>query len=318
MRKLLFLILVFFILLQTILFVNQKDIITPEKRQLQSYHYEWLKTPIKHGISIQKYVTQNQIPYMLVTQNTTQGFSKRQKTLYQQLGEIQIEKDEKVLVLLHGKNGRKEDLLPVAERYVLLGFKCLLIDLPHHGESEEKHLFYTTKAFEKNYVDEVLEDVKKHITLNEEEFYIWGMSLGGAFAIANVAHSKYDFQAMILVATFDNLQNVLSQKSKALFGELFGGFLYRGLEKSLAFFYDFSPNKVDSGKLASSLTIPLYMIHGKKDELIAAKEGKSLFDKFLSKEKKFYLDDDGDHHNILVTKHQFFKESGLFLLGKNR
>ncbi|CAA6818892.1 MAG: Unknown protein, partial [uncultured Sulfurovum sp.] len=88
------------------------------------------------------------------------------------------------------------------------------------------------------------------------------------------------------------------------------------LEKSLAFFYDFNPHLVDSAKLAKKLELPIYMMHGKKDELISYKQGQKLFDAFASKEKKLYLDEEGNHHNILVTKHQFYKESGLFLLGE--
>jgi alpha-beta hydrolase superfamily lysophospholipase len=314
MKKLLLILLIFLVLLKTIIFINQKDIMTPEKRELQPYHLEWLERPLEHGMEIQKHFTKSKIPYMVVTQNSTQGLSKRQKVLAQQLDDVQIEKNEKTLVLLHGKNGRKEDLLPVAERYVLLGFRCILIDLPHHGESQAKRLYYSTKAYEKNYVDEVLED----LDLNTDELYIWGMSLGGAFAIANVMDSKYSFKAMVLVATFDNLQTVLREKSKALFGQLFGGLLYHALEKSLVLFYDLKPSEVDSGALAKSLTLPLYMMHGKKDELISHQEGKKLFDKFASTEKKFHLDEEGDHHNILTTKHEFYKESGLFLLGVKR
>ena len=39
------------------------------------------------------------------------------------------------LILLHARKGRKEDLLPVAERFAAAGFRCLIPDLPAHGES---------------------------------------------------------------------------------------------------------------------------------------------------------------------------------------
>jgi len=204
----------------------------------------------------------------------------------------------------------------VAERYVSLGFKCLLIDLPHHGESNIKTLYYGTKKYEQHYVDEVLEDASKYINIDNEALYMWGMSLGGAFAIANVAHSEHDFKGMVLVATFDRLDIVLERKSMALFGEVMGEFLYKGLEKSLKFFYDFEPSMVNSAKMAKKLTLPLYMLHGKEDELITHEQGKKLFDSFASTKKEFYLDEEGDHHNILVTEHEFYKESGLFLLGE--
>ena len=313
MKKLFFLVLLCLVLFKTIIFIHQEDIMHPSKRSLQSYHYDWLENPLEHGMNIQKHVSKKETPYLLVTQNKSKGLSKRQDVLAKQLSEFNPKLHQGTLVLLHGKNGRKEDLLPVAERYVSLGFRCLLIDLPQHGESKIKTVYYGTQKHEQQYVDEVLEDASSYISM-DEPLYMWGMSLGGAFAIANVAHSKHEYKAMILVSTFDSLDEVLKRKSMSIFGEVFGGFLYQGLEKSLAMFYDFDPSKVNSVKLAKTLDVPLYMVHGKQDELIAHTQGKKLFDAFSSKKKMFYLDVEGNHHNILVTEHEFYKESGLFLM----
>jgi len=312
MKKLFFAFLLLLVLFKTIIFINQEEIMKPTKRMLQSYHYDWLEHPLEHGMNIEKHQSQNKTPYLIVTQNKTKGLSKRQVLLQEQLRKETHSKVNGTLVLLHGKNGRKEDLLPVAERYVSLGFTCLLIDLPHHGDSKLDALYYSTKKHEQLYVDEVLEDASKYV--NIEHLSMWGMSLGGAFAIANVAHSKHKYEALVLVATFERLDKVLKQKSQAIFGDAFGGLLYKGLEKSLALFYDFEPRAVNSAKIAQNLKLPLYMVHGKKDELISHEQGKKLFESFASKEKTFYLDVDGDHHNILVTKHEFFKESGEFLI----
>ena len=315
MKKLLFAFLLLLVFFKTIIFINQEKIMNPKKRELLAYHYDWLKHPLEHGMSIEKYVSKKKTPYLLVSQNDSNGLSKRQELLAKQLGD-KPKAHKGILVLLHGKNGRKEDLLPVAERYVSLGFKCLLIDLPHHGESKIKTLYYGTKKYEQQYVDEVLEDVSKYISI-DEPLYMWGISLGGAFAISSVVHSKHKFKAMVLVSTFDRLDKVLKEKSKNIFGDFFGRLLYKGLEKSLVFFYDFHPNEVNSVKIAETLALPLYMLHGKKDELISPIQGKKLFDAFASKEKIFYLDEEGDHHNILVTEYEFYKESGLFLLRNN-
>jgi len=120
---------------------------------------------------------------------------------------------------------------------------------------------------------------------------------------------------MVLVSTFDRLDHVLKGKSINLFGKTLGTLLYEGLDKSLAIFYDFEPRFVNSDQIAEKMELPIYMVHGKRDELIGYKQGQNLFDHFTSTSKRFYLDEDGNHHNILITKHQFYKESGLFLLG---
>ena len=290
----------------------------PNKRALLPYHKEWLENPLKHSMNIRKHKNSDNTPYLIVTHNSTAPKSKRVQSIEKQLTQrdidtTQVKKNPKTLVLLHGKNGRKEDLLPVAERYIALGFTCILPDLPTHGESKIETLYYATTAKEQHYVEKVLDDASKYIELNEN-LYIWGMSLGGAFAIQTVHYSKYNFKAMILVATYDKLNGVLKEKSSSVFGDDLGTFFYTLIEKTLSTVYNFNPKESNSAEVAQKLTLPLYMVHGKKDELISWKRGKNLFDSFGSKEKKFVLDKEGDHHNILVTKSEFYADGGVFLL----
>ena len=300
----------FVLFLLTVLF-NQEQIMHPKKRELQVYHYEWLNDPHSHGMKVEKHKSREGTPYLVV--EAMEPKSKRQLFLEKQFNKEILFKKRGVLVLLHGKNGRKEDLLPVAERYIYLGFSCILLDLPTHGESSIKTLYYATTSKEQHYVDEVLDDVSSHLNV-KDELFIWGMSLGGAFAIQTVAHSKYHFKKMVLVATFERLDRVLKEKSSVMFDSFLGTLLYTSLEKSLDFFYDFNPSYSNSAKMAEKLEIPLYQVHGEKDELISVEQGKDLFNSFTSKEKTFFLDKEGDHHNILVTKQQFYKESSAFLI----
>ena len=108
MKKLLFALLFFLILFKSIIFFNQKQIMHPEKRVLQSYHYDWLENPAKHGMTIEKHFSKNETPYLIVTQNLEFNRSKRQETLLKQLADVQVKDNAGVLVLLHGKNGRKD------------------------------------------------------------------------------------------------------------------------------------------------------------------------------------------------------------------
>jgi len=310
------LLLLFFIF--AIIGYNQDQIMHPSKRILQPYHKEWLEHPLKHSMNIEKYKNAEKTPYLIVTHNPSAPKSKRVQSLEKQLTHrgidtTHIKKNSKTLILIHGKNGRKEDLLPVAERYISLGFTCILPDLPAHGESQIETLYYATTTKEQHYIDRVLDDVSKHRQLNKN-LYIWGMSLGGAFAIQNVYHSKYNFKAMILVATYDQLDAVLRNKSLSIFGETLGALFYTLMEKTLNILYNFNPESSNSASIASKLTLPLYMVHGEKDKLISWEKGKNLFDNFASKEKHFSLDKEGDHHNILVTKAEFYADSGVFLL----
>ena len=305
-------------LIFTVVGYNQEQIMHPNKRALQPYHKEWLENSLKHSMNIVKHKSVDGTPYLIVTFNPSTPKSKRVKTIEKQLQQRAIElelikQNSKTLVLLHGKNGRKEDLLPVAERYIALGFTCIIPDLPTHGESQIETVYYATTTKEQHYVDKMLDDASKYIELHN--LYIWGMSLGGAFAIQNVQHSKYKFKAMVLVSTYDSLDGILKDKSSSMFGNTLGGILYTLMRQTLNTFYNFNPKDSNSAKVAKKLTLPLFMVHGEKDKLISWERGKNLFKNFASTQKKFTLDKEGNHHNILVTKSKFYADSGVFLLG---
>jgi len=216
--------------------------------------------------------------------------------------------------MLHGKNGRKEDLLPIAQRYVALGFDSVLIDIPAHGESNQKRLYYGTKDYEKSYIDSVLDDILKYHNIDKEKLLLWGYSLGGAFAIQSAYHSKYNFKGMVLVCTFDCLEGVLEDKSKRILGSYLGEEVYKLLHWSLNKFYNFDISMANSLKLAKDIKIPLFLAHGEKDQLISINRGKRLFNQFGSSYKQLSIDKDATHQTIFITQKKFYAKSGLFLL----
>ncbi|MEE9352262.1 MAG: alpha/beta hydrolase [Thiotrichaceae bacterium] len=115
-----------------------------------------------------------------------------------------------MLVLLHGRNGRKEDLLPVAERFAAAGFRCVLPDLPAHGDHLQSPIQYATGASEKGFANRVLLDARGFLSnrnngkdIDDNNAGIWRMSLGGAYAIEAAASKPENWQAIIIVASFD-------------------------------------------------------------------------------------------------------------------
>ncbi len=169
MKKILWFFIFFSVIFVLIILVNQQMIMHPQKRELQSYHFDWLDHSQKHGMKIEKYSSANNTPYLIVSLPQNYIKSKRQLLLKKQLKSNIKTVTKSVLVLLHGKNGRKEDLLPVAERYISLGFICILPDLPRHGDSQINTLYYATTPKEQSYVDEVLKDASQYI---KARFYL--------------------------------------------------------------------------------------------------------------------------------------------------
>ncbi len=115
------------------------------------------------------------------------------------------------LVLLHGRNGRKEDLLPVAERFCAVGFRCVIPDLPAHGESPLKTVRFGNSDFEASLPGTVLEEAKERFHFPDEPAGLWGMSMGGAFARA-ASLPAAPWKALVVVCSFDSLDSVVGQK----------------------------------------------------------------------------------------------------------
>lgn len=305
--------LIFTSFIATIIY-NQENIIHPQRRVLQAYHYEWLNHPEAHNMKILK--VKNRKDILIVKYDSTVRVSKRSQKVLDGLKKIGYKKNQLqnrgILMMFHGKNGRKEDLLPVAERYISAGFTCILVDLPAHGESSKKSTNYGYMMG-----DEVLSVVKEYVDVYTQPLYFWGMSLGGRYAITSAqAVKKISPQpkALILVSTFDKLSYVFKGKSTDLFGAYVGKILYKGLAFSLNLFYNFDPEKIDSAIMAQKINIPIFMLHGKEDKLIGYKHGKNLFEQFPNTQKVFHLDAKGNHHNILVTDYPFYLKSIEFLL----
>jgi len=294
------------LLLATILYY-QENIIHPQRRALQPYHYKWLNHPKQHSMKILK--DEHRRDILIVQRDSTVKLSKRSQKVFDDLGyKEEALSNRGIMLMFHGKNGRKEDLLPVAERYITAGFTCVLVDLPAHGDSSIESMNY-----QEHLAVDVLNLVKKKIDISSQPIYFWGISLGGRYAI-NSVEDGIKVKALILLSTFDNFSYILEEKAVNLFGKYIGKILYEGLNFSSQLFYDFEAKKVDSIALAQKIDVPIFMLHGKLDRLISYKHGEKLFQAFPNKDKTFHLDEKGEHHNILNTKYPFYLKSIRFLL----
>ncbi|MDB2347476.1 alpha/beta hydrolase [Verrucomicrobiales bacterium] len=93
------------------------------------------------------------------------------------------------LILIQGRNGRKESLLRVAEQFTAIGFRCLIPDLPAHGESPIAHVAHGASSMEKALPSKMITNARQTLGWPSADAPIglWGMSMGGAMATAAAA-----------------------------------------------------------------------------------------------------------------------------------
>ena len=120
-------------------------LIAPTRRTLQDYHQEILAHAADHGMRIEAFAAPQigtaPAPCLMCEALPNPGVATKGNLLRSQLtqkglavpawGEI-----KGTIVMLHGHKGRKEDFLPMAERFCAAGFRCLMVDLPGQGENQ--------------------------------------------------------------------------------------------------------------------------------------------------------------------------------------
>lgn len=303
----------------TLLWRMASDLSFPRHRTLQAYHQQWLTHPNQHGMRIQQaFCPTANTTCLFVEPDENAGPGTRGQHLRQQLladGIVLPPYGEThgILVLLHGKNGRKEDLLPVAERFVAAGFRCVIPDMPAHGENLQGSLQYATGSQEQGFANRVLRDSRHFFQASTERAALWGMSMGGAFAVDATARSPDQWQALVIVASFDSLEGIITdrlhrypewvqQSLKWLFSQIVR---YRD------HFDIHSPQPV---QWASQINTPVLVVHGTDDQVISLKRGKRLFDAFQSTRKKWLAIPGGTHKNILVTDYPLYKNMSAWYL----
>jgi alpha-beta hydrolase superfamily lysophospholipase len=282
------------------------QLVSPPRRSIKDYHIDWLSNSTSHGIGIRSEVCLGgDVPCLVVVPDARVGPSRRAAIIRCQLDEMDCSLNEfgrvsGTLVLLHGRKGRKEDLLPVAERFCAAGFRCILPDLPAHGESPLGNVSYGLHEREGALAAEVLGELSQMLGFDPRPAGIWGISMGGAFATRSVSASTEVWECAVIVSSFDKLSSVLNDQcsSKAW---VFGPVLSGAVQYTVAQRHGLDCDQVHPAKWAKAVRLPVMVAHGTEDTAIAMERGRALFDAFRSREKRWVEVEGGTHGDVLIT-----------------
>lgn len=295
------------------------ELIAPARRALQDYHKEWLERPYEHGMRIRRFdAIDGQVPCLLAEPNEAAGLSKRGETVRRQLEERDVVlapfgKAFANLVLLHGRNGRKEDLLPVAERFCAVGFRCVIPDMPTQGESQQSILTFGLSDFEASLPSGVLEDAVAQFGIPLENAGLWGMSMGGAFLARAASLPEARWKALVVVCSFDTLDAVVERKAASYVGPVAPLFT-RIVAETCMVRGGANPAQVQPARWAAQITTPVFVAHGDEDELILPEQGRRLYEAYGSPDKVWMLVKGGSHDRILVTEHPLYADMSAWFL----
>lgn len=278
----------------------------PPRRPLHDYHLEYLASPASHGTRVSPFTTSaTRTPCLLVEPLADGILGSRGETIRRQLSErgITLAPSGKIigtLVLLHGRRGRKEDYLLIAERFAACGFRCVIPDLPGHGTHPDPLATYGLR--EHSIAEEMLDEAEQRYGFRATHAGLMGISMGGAVAIQTASRHPERWSALAVLSTFDTLENVVSFQAQRLVGPWLAQIWVPGAAWTYRSKSGMSLSSIRSIDAAASLSIPTLIGHGTADTIIPFELGQRLHASLPSSLPQEWVEiPDADHDNVLIT-----------------
>lgn len=222
-------------------------------------------------------------------------------------GEIQA-----IMVLLHGKDGQKEQFVLTALRYAAAGFAVILPDLPNHGKNTRPYTYFGSTEEEAAIAPKMLALAREKLGANLPGV-LWALSLGASYGNHSLSRYPDTFSAAVIMSTFSRLDRILARQLGPLPGS-FKRAILRIFRLLLRARGGADSNKVVPIQWAAHITTPIFQIHAKKDPLISIALGRELFAAYASTDKTFVPVDSASHHNPLLRALTLYPQTAAWLL----
>jgi pimeloyl-ACP methyl ester carboxylesterase len=292
-------------------------LLCPARRQLQDYHREILGHAQEHGMRIESFVC-GSTPCLLCEPISNPGAALKGNKLRTELqsagltlapwGEIKA-----TLVLLHGHSGCKEDHLPIAERFCAAGFRCLLPDLPGHGQHPAP--FASFGKTENVLPSDVLREASLRFHFQPAPAALFGISQGGAIALQAAALEDARWIAVAELSSFASLDRIVRSQAEQWFGP-FASIADGTVTRLIQARAGYGPAKIRPVDSIAKLRIPVFIGHGDADKFVAPEQAQLLYAAAATNPQRapFFNVAGAGHSNVLVTSAPVYASLSTFFL----
>ena len=295
-------------------------LVHPQRRAIKDYHREVEAAPDQFGLEIEAYTGPSSAPCLLLTPPTSPGEAKKGRIVRDLLTKrgVQLSPWGEVrgtLVLLHGYRGRKEDYFPIAERFCAAGFRCIVIDLPGHGDNPAP-----SATFGKNevrLVESVLDDAAARFHFAPTHCGLFGLSQGGAIALQTAARPGSRWSAIASVSAFASLDQPVRYTARGISPMMakITPFTTAACACGVRCRVGFFPSDIQPVTAAAAIRIPAFIAHGDQDDFIPISSGEAIFKAIPGSDKTFRSIHGAGHHNVLSTgSHELYADFCAFFL----
>ncbi|MBC7979652.1 MAG: alpha/beta fold hydrolase [Armatimonadetes bacterium] len=298
------------------------EIAQPGRRAIQTSYLPYLNHTANAGFRVDAFTTSDGMPCLVCTPEKTEIFSKRAKIIREQLEARQIDllpsgAISGTLMILHGRGGIKEDYLAVAERFCAVGFRCVIPDLPGHGSNPKK--FTTYGVTEAPMVMKCHQEAALKFNFPIQPCFILGQSMGGSVAMYTATSPESQYQAMVVISSFDQLQPIIRHQTSGLLGSVFGPMLAHTSFAIYEWKTGVDISQIRPAQKAAQLSIPILMVHGESDHTVPTDSGERLYESLPEDIGKKWLEiPQADHNNVLITDYPLYATIAEWLLTQIR
>ena len=285
---------------------------------MHDYHREFLADPAAHGVVLEKFTLEDGTPCLLCAPEPNGKLGERGVKIRQQMGEpgLTLNAPGQVignLVMVHGRKGRKEDYLLIAERLCAVGFRCLLPDMPGHGEHPAPVIYYGVR--EAGLPARVLSEAAQKFAFTAQPAGLMGMSMGGSVAMHSAGQADAPWRAMGIISSFHAFAPAIDVQSV----KMIGGLLGKPWAVAAGLVYEWksglSVQEIRPHEHAMGLTIPTLIAHGKDDKIVPIESGRQLFAALPEDTPKQWVEiPEADHHNVLITDFPIYATMAEWML----
>lgn len=284
---------------------RSSSLVSPKREALRPEFRAILSDPARYGLQITPYTGPDSTPCLLVTPAPEPVEAKNGAHLRAELEKRRIPlppwgSTAGTVVLLHGLSARKEDQLPICERLCAAGFRCILPDLPAHGENPAP--VDTFGKIEAPLISQILTDATQRFSFPATPAFLFGFSQGGAIALRTAALHPNQWAGVVSISAFGSLEvlvkNLASSGLPALARPL-SPLAYSGYclgTRSRAGYWPSSIRPVD---FAARIHVPVFLAHGEKDTAVPVDEARRIFAALPDARKNFRMVAGADHTSIL-------------------
>jgi alpha-beta hydrolase superfamily lysophospholipase len=286
--------------------IGSDQFITPTRRPLEPRHLEVLARPADFGFDLEAFpVTTHdgfELAALLATPAKAPGIATKTRRMAHRLHQAvpyRPADSPGTVIFLHGRGGRKEDMLSLAERWVAAGYCCLVYDARAHGKSGGRFCTFGEKEVRDltsvlNSGNELLQ--KRGFPTGE--ICAVGISLGASVILQSLPEETRIVVA-VAVAPFSELSPIVFRAARrTLSPHLPDSLIHASLQLG-GMRADFDPSRISPLRQIAVTMTPVFFAHGALDEVIPFSHSEALFSA-APEPKSLRIIPTAYHYNILA------------------